>query len=947
MLKTTALLLFFCLTVLAALAQEQIGLNPPSLKWRQISAPAGRIIYPAGLDSLAFKAAGIMAWQRHHDSTLVGSGKTKRIPTILQNQSAMPAGFSTPAPWRNEFYITPPQNLFTGPTPWLTYLTTHEYRHTQQFHMANKGTVLPFKILMGQTGWLLNALVNQPLWFREGDAVVTETALTNAGRGYVPRFHMETRALLLSDIPYSYELFNYPASYKVFIPNPYRLGYYMVNKARRDFGSEIWNKVIYDTHHSLPVYAFTRSLKKNTGNSPSMLFRETMQQLDSLWQKTDDTITLTEAKILTKTGKTNYTNYRFPHYLSDGSIIALKDALDEIRTFYLISPDGAAEKLFPYGIYTDDHIMFAGAGNLIAWAEASFDERWINQDYSIIKTYNITTGETKKLTSKTRYFAPSPSPDGSKIAAVHVDESGRNSLIILHAETGNLLQEWHTQNNAYPVHPRWTEDGKSIIALEVTAKGNRLVEVNAETGTTNVLLPFTDVPLSRPVPVGDYVYFSGGFTGIDNIYAYHRLTGKVYQVTSVRFGAYEPAVTADGKKLLYSSYTANGYRLEETELNPQNWVELPINSYSEHGLIKQLLSTEEPINLAAAAFTNEYHVKKYNTFTDGLFNIYGWFPTIGNNQYGLDFYTRNIMSTLRGTIGAFYNSNENTLGSKINLTYAALYPVLDLEAGIRTRHRAEIREAKETEVREQEFTERYISAGVRFPFRLTQGKYFTNMEVSAGAGRYLISILDSLDQETVSGKTEFNSYLTGFTFSRLLQRARQQVQPRWGQTIRLEYQKAIHASPERLIAEAGLLFPGLARTHSLNFNGTWKKESVQLTYRFADNRVMPRGFHPDPFRRIAIVSSNYELPLWYPDIPLGPVAFIQRFRTNLFYDHAWVKLVEKEGELNSVGAELHIDLRLLRLFSSSIAFRYSYSLSNKLAEPVPFQFIVTRFELAN
>src|SRR5688572_26808424 len=104
------LLLFACLS-LEVEAQEEIGLNPPSLKWHQMSTPAGRIIFPKGLYSLAYRAAGIMHYQRTHDRSLVVTGRTKRIPTILQNQSAMPAGFSTPAPWRNEFYITAPQNL--------------------------------------------------------------------------------------------------------------------------------------------------------------------------------------------------------------------------------------------------------------------------------------------------------------------------------------------------------------------------------------------------------------------------------------------------------------------------------------------------------------------------------------------------------------------------------------------------------------------------------------------------------------------------------------------------------------------------------------------------------------------------------------------------------------------------------------------------------------------
>ncbi len=776
--------------------------------------------------------------------------------------------------------------------------------------------------------------------------MVTETALTNAGRGRVPSFHMETRALLLSGYRYSYEKFNYPSSFKDFVPNPYRIGYYMTSKARRDYGNNIWHDVLYETHHSLPVYAFTRSLKKYTGLSTEMLYQATIQELDSLWQQTDKSTTLTPANFITKSGRTNYTNYRFPHYLPDGSVIALKDALDEIRTFYRISPGGEEEALFPYGVYTEDHLMFSGAGEFITWAEAAYDERWVNQDYSIIKTYNTRTGETKKLTSKTRYFAPAPSPDASKIAAVHVDKFGHNSLVILDSGTGELLREWPIADGTQLAQPRWGEQGNSIIALEVTEKGNRITETDIETGATNVLLPFTNVPLSRPFAFGEYVFFSGGYTGINNIYAYNRTTEKVYQVTSVRFGAFDPTVSPDGKKLLYSNYTARGYQLEETDLNPQRWEELPADQVAELPFLDPLPAAEKQ-NLAATTFPSDYQIRKYHALTDGLFNIYGWFPTLGNNQYGIDFYTRNLMSTLRGTIGAFYNTNENALGAKVNLAYAALYPILDLEYGLRTRRKAETREASEVVIRNQEWTEKYVSGGVRFPFRLTQGKYFTNLEIGGAIAHYNVAFIDPLTEEQTTRKLGFNSYRSVVTFSRLLQRARQQVQPRWGQVASLEYQKAFDEAPERIVAAGALFFPGFARTHSLNFRGAWKKEAVQQTYRFPDDFVMPRGYRPDPFREIAVVSANYEFPVWYPDISLGPVAFLQRLRTNLFFDYSKVKLVEQQGKLNSTGAELLIDLRFLRLFSSTLVFRYNYTFNDDLAETTPFQFLVARFELAN
>ncbi|HSI90611.1 MAG TPA: hypothetical protein VK927_05805, partial [Adhaeribacter sp.] len=559
-----------------------------------------------------------------------------------------------------------------------TYLTTHEYRHAQQFHMANQGAVLPFKILMGQTGWLLNALVNQPLWFREGDAVIAETELTNAGRGRMPRFHMETRAMLLSGLKYNYEKANFPASFRDFVPNPYRLGYYLTTHGRRKYDPAIWQKVLHRTHHRSPVYAFTRSLKDQTGLNTRQLYQETMQELENRWQPGQDSLSLTPATVISPPGTSNYTNYRFPHFRPDGSVIVLKDGFDQIRSFYQILPGGKEEKLVTHGVYTEDHIMFSSAGDLMTWAESAFDERWINQDFSVVKTYHFSTGKVRKITSRSRYFAPAPSPDGTRIVAVEASKENRYNLALLDAVSGEKLQELPNPDNVFLAQPRFSQNGENIIALAITAAGNSLIEVSAATGIITTLLPFTNVPVSSPLPHGEHIYFAAGFTGIDNIYALHRPTGKISQITSVPFGAYEPTVSADGKKLLYSSYTARGYRLEETELNPKKWTELPPEQYQSTLFQEFLPEQPKAPNLAAANFPAAYQVRKYRAFSDGLFNIYGWFPSFGNNQYGADFYTRNLMSTLRGTIGVFYNTNEAAIGSKVNLSYAALYPVIDL-----------------------------------------------------------------------------------------------------------------------------------------------------------------------------------------------------------------------------------------------------------------------------
>lgn len=944
------LLLVLLLTCMLAAAQEEpqgrLGINPPSMKWYQMQTPTGRIIFPEGLDSVALKAGAIMNYQRIHDESISGTGHTKQVPVILQNLSTLPGGFSTPAPWRNEYYLTPPQNFFLGPVPWLTALTAHEYRHTQQFATANSGFTLPYKILMGQTGWLLNTLFTQPLWFREGDAVTSETLLTQAGRGRLPSFNMEYRALLLSGKNYPYEKAAW-TSFKDFVPNPYRIGYYMSTKAQRDYGNDIWLNVLNDTYHKKGFfYPFGRSLHQFTGFTPVQFYEATVKELDSMFRATDRSLQLTTAQEVVPVTTSVYTNYRFPHFLPDGSMVVLKSAFDEINTYYRVTGHGSVQKLFSPGIYTEDHITTTVAGNIMTWAESTFDTRWFNKDYSIIKTYNFETGKLHRLTSRSRYFSPAPSHNGAAMAAVQIDLNGQFSLVMLDARTGKLLKSFPNPGNISLSQPRWTDDDKSIAVLTLSEKGNGILLVDAETGQAQTILGETYVPISRPFPNGAYIFYSGGYSGIDNIYAIHVSTKKIFRVTSVRFGAYQPVVSADGKKLLFSEYTADGYRVKEMALDPAQWQ--PLDHSISSDLQFHLPLMKSSANLLSLLNTDTtYAVKKYHALTDGLFNLYGWFPIPNIPEYGAEFYTQNIMSTLQGTVGLLYNTNEDNFHSYLRFTYAAWYPVFNLQYEYGLNRKGELYDVSSSGSKEVTWTENVVSGGLLLPFRLTRGTYRTQLDFGGWIHYYDVNAADTAGGGETNTHTFFTALEPVLTFTHLRTQARREVKPRWGQTVTVSYEKAIDATPERLTAVGNLYFPGVIKTHSLNFGLSYKQEKVIDTYRFADKFVMPNGYKPAPFESLYGVAANYEFPIWYPDIPLSSVAFFQRVRMTVFFNYSIGIVNDVNSTLSSVGTELLVDFRLFRLFQVSSGVRYSYAFNKEIERTPPVQFLVTRFELAN
>lgn len=942
------LLLIFLLPILT-FGQEAIGLNPPSLKWRQFDTPAGKFIYPKGLDSLAYRVAGLTHAMRLRDTSIVGEGYTQRVPTILQPLSTLPAGFSTPAPWRNELYLTPPQNSFLGPAPWLDLLTIHEYRHTQQFYKANQGFTRFYQVLMGQTGWLLNSLMGQPLWFREGDAVVTETIYSKGGRGRLPSFNMEYRALRLAGRQFSYEKGNW-FSYRDFVPNPYRSGYYMVNKLRREHGPDIWQRILDDTYRRKGFfYPFSRAMKSLTGYSTPKLYEATMAELDSTFEAQDRALLLREGKTITKSPNGTFTSYRFPHYLNNGHLVVEKSAFDAISAFWEVGDDTSEKKIFTRGIYTTDHEGLIVAGDLMAWAESAFDPRWVNRDYSVIKTYNISTGKKRQLTHKSRLFAPAPSYDGEFIAALEIDEQYRYQMVILDATSGEEIRRLPNTYNDFFSQFRWTEDNASLVSIVTNKKGNALVKIDAENGERETLIDFTDVPLSRPFAKGDTVYYSAGYGGINNIFALNTQTKVTFQLTSARFGAFDPAVSADGKRLAYSNYTADGYEVKEVALQADNWV--PFNDAPTSILqFHEPSLAQEGEDLTVTLVADSFKSRKFHALTHGLFKLYGWFPLPNYPDLGAEFYTRNIMSSLTGTIGGLYNTNEQALRGYARFTYAGLYPLIDLEGTMGEKQTKTLvfqQGLEDPIVFEQKLQEKMLSAGFRLPFNLTQGTHRSSLELGAAYQLFEIDYLDTLDQAL--GTQRFPALQASIGFSRLRATARRHVKPRWGQVLAGNYRRSLDDDgAEMLLAVGHLYFPGFSRNHSFNVGGAYQQEAIVDAYRFINQFNRARGYQAAPYEDLYKVSANYELPIAYPDLSLGSVAFIQRIRGNFFYDHAQGTLVGAHQMMRSAGAEILLDFRLFRLFQVNGGLQYAYLLDEE--DPNRrhfFNVVVAQFEFAN
>jgi hypothetical protein len=172
--------LFFAFLFLNSylLYAQNFGGNPASIKWQQINTDTVRVIFPKGLDAKAQRVANLVHAVQKYNTHNIGD-KIRKVNIVLQNQTLISNGYVSLAPYRSEFYTTPPQNAFElSAVNWMDNLALHEFRHIQQYSNFNKGLSKAATFLFGEQGQLVANDMAVPNWFFEGDAVFNETKFT-------------------------------------------------------------------------------------------------------------------------------------------------------------------------------------------------------------------------------------------------------------------------------------------------------------------------------------------------------------------------------------------------------------------------------------------------------------------------------------------------------------------------------------------------------------------------------------------------------------------------------------------------------------------------------------------------------------------------------------------------------------------------------------------------
>ncbi len=865
--------------------------TPLSVNWKQIEHSGFKIIYPTPLEKQAQRMANTLAYIYPSVGRSLREVKTT-IPIVLQNQGTTSNGFVQLAPKKSQFYTMPAQDFDNQ--DWLNNLAVHELRHVAQFNKLTGKTGFPFpeEIYFGYIG------ASMPLWFLEGDAVSTETELTQAGRGRQPHWIMPFRTAVLSGKKLSYSK-AYFGSEKDITPGYYQLGYLMNSHLQKEFGNEVGDKLLTDIQkRPLRFYPFSNSLKKFTGKNTNNTYLELLKKLEKDWQQQRVKNPYTNYASLNKTG--NYeTNYYLPTQLPNHKILTIKHSKAETPAFVLLSPNYKEKLLFKIGV--QEQPWFSYGNDKIVWDERREDPRYKQRSYNVVCIYDLTSGKKHQLTHKTRLFSPSISADGKMLIAVQVDLSNHSQLVKLDLETGKVTDSIANPTNDHLQTPSLNADGTEVTWISVNENGKSLWM--KKDNQSIALIENSRQQLSRPMFFGDKIAFNAHFSGINNIYEVYPATKEIKALTAAEFGAFNAGFDDNQENLIFNFYQPTGYHVAKIKLQSQP---IPENHFVFYGIVSE--KTE-------SVFTNvpdsTFNAKPYRPVRHAI-NFHSISPAVTDDagQVGLELKSDDLLNTTSVYAGVSYESSLGKMNYYAGVSYKALYPVLS----INYRNRPRLTNYRfQNKIHQAQWREDYISLSASVPLSFSSFNHRFNINSTIGT-YYVNRNLASIDASRLAQNIKF-PLTYRFSFNHQIRSAERDIAPKWAQIINLKYQHLPfedRLNGRLFTLESYFYFPGLAKNHTFLTSFNYQ----HATGTFSNVADIPTVYGYNQVKAKHLLQNslllNYRAPLWHPDLEIGALAYVRNIRATFFGHYENIGHHTSLMQPKTYGLEMRSDMNILR-----------------------------------
>ncbi len=914
---TRVFLLFiihYSLFITPAFAQYyDVGEDPSWVKWRRIETKHFTLVYPSTLDS----AAKRYAWLFDQASDKVAAPletKLKRIPIVLHPYNLRSNGLVSWAPSRMELNTTPPHDGF--PQLWDKQLVLHETRHAAQMSKMGDNIIKYLHWGIGEQAEGLFVGIFIPSWYLEGDATLSETALSSSGRGRYARFMMGQKAYLLDDMHFSWDQWKM-GSYRYPVPNAYELGYTMSAYATLKAGSNIFGRALdYSTRRIYDIPPFDVALGKFAGGGEQTLQREAFEVLKKQWKQEDSLRGADIPSHAITALSTDYTAYNLPAVSDAGKIYALRMEMNRSPRLVEIDTCGEIKRLRAMTSVNSRLVYHEG---FIFWTEIIPHPRWPQQSYSVIKCYNIATRSIYTLTHRTRYEGVQLSADGTRLVTIENTPEGESRLVIIPLImvqggaprlSGNVSRYIPTPLSGVWKEAVWSTDSLTntlIYATLLSDKGTELYSIDPLTRQYKQLIApgFTDI--KQMSWWNNQLLFVSGYNGRDNIYALQPGSRQIHRLSNARLGAFTPTITPDGAHMVYANYHAYGYQLRR--VSTDSLLREPESFTRPYGYAwADSLSARSQFNLDTISVPPlaemAYQSKPYNKLTH-LFRFHSWAPlyinpdelksmeldNVTNNVgWGATVFSQNSLNTAIARLGYHYNNGFHS--GHLAFTYKGWWPVIDLKFDINDRYAVEYRDLRVV-------NDTLVGRKVNIKDPYIEGTIRLYAPLNFSSNGWLRALIPQIEEHFTNDRYyRFNDpdayyyhyFMAGLTWYERLPIAARELYPRWGYMLKGQYLTAPFGRIN--IGHVGMVqlttwTPGLFRNNGVQFKAGYQWQFVQSDGYYIQNLLpAPRGYPALGAKNMVALSADYSFPLFYPDWNLAWIAYFKRIRMNVFSDYS-------------------------------------------------------------
>ena len=910
------LLVLTTATITTAVAQ-QFGGNPPSIQWNQVNTEAAKVIFPRGLDSAAMEVANIVQQMNSAIQSTIGY-KQKQISIVLQNQTTIANAYVGLAPFRSEFFLTPEQNSFDiGSLPWPKQLAIHEFRHVQQYNNFNVGASRVMHVLFGEGGQAIANDLAVPNWFFEGDAVFNETLVSRQGRGRLPYFFNGYRAIWADNKNYSWmKLRN--GSYRDFTPDWYPTGYMLVSYGREKYGDNFWKNVTQDAAaFKGGLSPLQRAIRKYSGIEFEQFQQDGFDHFKNVFRDDGNGIVSNNPVL---NSKHFVADEEYPAYVNDTTLIYMKSTYDHLPVFVIKS--GNKERNIGVRSVSLDNYFEYHDGRIV-YATYRPDMRWTYRDYSELVILDVATGKEKRISRSTKYFSPSFSPDGETIVAVQVNPSGKSTLHLINSGSGRFIKAFGNPEKLFYTYPKYYGSNKLISAVRNSKGQMSLALIDIETERMRYLLPFSYQPIGFINVQNDIVYFTATVGIDDRLFAFQINSNKLFELKNFQIpgyiGNYQPAVSDN--KLAWVSFTALGYQINQfskkelkwTRINPELPGSLPDMNISDlsKNPAADLLASVKDQPLDKTSYPKGYH----------LFNFHSIIPNISDPDYQIAIVGENVLNTFQSQLAFTYNRDEQYKQFGFDAVYGALFPFF--KAGVDyTIDRRGLYNGSNVYWNETD-----LHGGLEVPLNFTSGKNITGLDV--GSDLYFSQNDFQSPYNKILSSRSYAYVSSYINFTNHIQQAKQNIYPRFGQSLSLSYKSAISSfTNDQFLASGNLFFPGFEINHNFIINAAYQQKDGNNGISFSNDFPFSRGYFAENLHSMDKVGGDYHFPIAYPDAGVGNTIYLLRLRGDMFYDYTRGSDNFTDGSryknFRSTGAAIFFDTQWFNQVAISFGFRYSY-----------------------